>query len=579
MEPPLLDGIRSNHQGGSFPLPSPYTPKRMRAAKTWVIAVDESWPASQALSWTIHRLLAVGDALALAHVRGEDWAWPDLSPLADALDAEYDDTSAFDHDDDDDDDDAEAVEGNADHERILSRSDPVQQRRGRGRGRGRMSLLARVETEAYSLLAEAGFRPGEVRVQCYLSGESHAGKGLLAISQDVMDLIIEVEKEARATTLDPTSSTTPPTMATETEHCQDNPRLVLVAGSRGLSTFAREAGSFFGLGSTSDYLLTHATFPVLVVKHLVNARPSSTRREEEDIGTHPDTDKDNAEQGVKASFTTTATTTTATTTRTEARPSSGPYLYPDLTPGSMRVVAALDGSASSKRALVGVLDLLRTRCRKGAREGDRDQPPQHPLHIVSVVPDPPTPVFDSLESPTLMSTTYDQLAKEEAEILAAGERIVAEGARLVGRQGYPQHRVSTAVLPAHGKNSGATLVAYARDVDAELIVLGRRGLSGRASALYNLVGLGSVELQVAHQFQGAVLVDKCVRVAGIVGDVRSGIGERARVPPSREEMRHERRRNADEDEEREVDAVSMGVGDSTTAAQDDLATALGTHVS
>lgn len=51
-----------------------------------------------------------------------------------------------------------------------------------------------------------------------------------------------------------------------TDYINESHPDITVIGSRGMGAFRRKLGGMFGLGSVSDYLIHHATSPVMVVK-------------------------------------------------------------------------------------------------------------------------------------------------------------------------------------------------------------------------------------------------------------------------------------------------------------------------
>lgn len=143
------------------------------------------------------------------------------------------------------------------------------------------------------------------------------------------------------------------------------------------------------------------------------------------------------------------------------------------------VVVALDGSEHADRALQTVTKLVKD----GAAET---------IHLLNVVPPRASEMVLSAESYIEIEHAYVATLGYETdlgrELLArASQKLKASGAKWLH-----EHVVSG--------DPAKRIVDLAEEVDADLIVMGRRGLGGFTGAL-----LGSITHRVQHESQTAVL--------------------------------------------------------------------------
>ncbi|MEB3780190.1 MAG: universal stress protein [Desulfurococcales archaeon] len=137
-----------------------------------------------------------------------------------------------------------------------------------------------------------------------------------------------------------------------------------------------------------------------------------------------------------------------------------------------RILAGYDGSEASRKAVMRAAELAST---LGAE-----------LHVITVVP-PPSVVLGTLMTPEYLDTK---------PLIEAARRKLNDLSEEV-KQGY---NVSVKVDVLEGDPS-ETLIEYSDDNKCDLIVLGRRGLSGLERLL-----LGSVTQRVASKSRVDVLI-------------------------------------------------------------------------
>ncbi len=137
-----------------------------------------------------------------------------------------------------------------------------------------------------------------------------------------------------------------------------------------------------------------------------------------------------------------------------------------------RILAGYDGSEASRKAVMRAAELAST---LGAE-----------LHVITVVP-PPSVVLGTLMTPEYLDTK---------PLIEAARRRLDDLSEEV-KQGY---NVSVKVDVLEGDPS-ETLIEYSNDNKCDLIVLGRRGLSGLERLL-----LGSVTQRVASKSRVDVLI-------------------------------------------------------------------------
>jgi nucleotide-binding universal stress UspA family protein len=143
------------------------------------------------------------------------------------------------------------------------------------------------------------------------------------------------------------------------------------------------------------------------------------------------------------------------------------------------VVLALDGSEHAERALQTVAKLV--------EDGAVDT-----IHLLNVVPPRASEMVLSAESYIEIEHAYVATLGYETDL---GRELVARAAqrlKAVGASWIHEHVISG--------DPAKRVVDLAEEVDADLIVMGRRGLGGFTGAL-----LGSVTRRVQHETPIAVL--------------------------------------------------------------------------
>lgn len=132
----------------------------------------------------------------------------------------------------------------------------------------------------------------------------------------------------------------------------------------------------------------------------------------------------------------------------------------------MKIVVGYDGSDAARRALERVVEL----------DGETE-----PVTVISVV---------EMRIPAArgVGSIDPSDRRERLEALHEAERILRE------------RGVSVRAVEGHG-DPGRTIVAEARDIDADMVVVGTRGRSGLAGSL-----LGSVSTSVVHRAPCDVMV-------------------------------------------------------------------------
>ncbi|ABU81746.1 universal stress protein [Ignicoccus hospitalis] len=139
-----------------------------------------------------------------------------------------------------------------------------------------------------------------------------------------------------------------------------------------------------------------------------------------------------------------------------------------------KALVAVDGSEYSKYAVEYVSDLLN----KDSWE----------VVVLHVIPSMEEFGIESVAPPSLVAQLLEEL-KENAK------KIVEESAKVFQDKGF---KVSTLIKEGH---VGKTIVETAKELDADLIALGTRGLSGIKAII-----LGSVARYVANHAHCPVLV-------------------------------------------------------------------------
>ncbi len=137
-----------------------------------------------------------------------------------------------------------------------------------------------------------------------------------------------------------------------------------------------------------------------------------------------------------------------------------------------RIIVGFDGSEASYKALLKAADLAKS---MGAE-----------LHVLSVVP-PPSVMLGELMTPQIIDPK--PLAEAAEKTLATIKKRLEEEKAIT-----PETKVIIG-------DPAETIVDYARDIEADLIVVGRRGLS-RLERLF----IGSVTKKVLERADRDVLV-------------------------------------------------------------------------
>lgn len=159
------------------------------------------------------------------------------------------------------------------------------------------------------------------------------------------------------------------------------------------------------------------------------------------------------------------------------------------------LVAAVDDSATSQRAALWLLNNV-------ARPGDD-------VHLLAIAPPPsyamqPAPIA-SAGAVAAISLNWEQQRKaEEERCRVTLHRVVLQ---------LPEGRledlnVRRHVLPAAGGASGVaeSVVAFAKEHGADLVVVGSRGMGAVKSTFMSLVGLGSVSAYLVHHLHCPVAI-------------------------------------------------------------------------
>jgi len=143
------------------------------------------------------------------------------------------------------------------------------------------------------------------------------------------------------------------------------------------------------------------------------------------------------------------------------------------------ILVAIDGSATSNRALEVAIDMARN---SGAA-----------LHLIHVVREMQIPL-----NPGLMDA-YRKLNQDRHDLLrTAGEQLLNQATRVAQSNGIDEAETSIGA-----GDPASAIIDYAAKHDNDLIVIGSRGLGNVESAL-----LGSVSRKVCNSVKGNCLVIK-----------------------------------------------------------------------
>ncbi|GBF97957.1 hypothetical protein Rsub_10630 [Raphidocelis subcapitata] len=225
---------------------------------------------------------------------------------------------------------------------------------------------------------------------------------------------------------------------------------VAALGSRGLGSFQRSVMSLVGLGSVSDYATHHMPVPVLVVRPRAHAK-----------GAPPP-----------------------------------PLPSPDK---HRVVVLAVDDSVHSSHALDWA----------AAHVTD----PRDELHVVCVAlpaPYPVSPILDET-SATVAAVEASEWRDSAARSLSYARELAERAAARAAEAGRSARGrvVARALAPEGGAGDvGAALVGYAGSVQADLVVVGSRGMGSVKRSVMGFGGLGSVSDYLVHHLSTPVLVVK-----------------------------------------------------------------------